>query len=64
MTAVFGVRSQLSANAHSYQLCQLFCCSAIFVGSVTLPEECPVTIWENCSPQMFPVPGASQLEDN
>ncbi len=46
-TAAIGFRAQFSANAYSYRLCQLFCCCAIFVGSVTLPAEHLVNLCES-----------------
>ncbi len=39
VTTAIGVRAQLFANAYRYQLCQLFCYSAVFVDSVMLPAE-------------------------
>ncbi len=39
LIGAIGYRAQFSANAYSCQLCQLFCCSAVLIGSVTLPAE-------------------------
>ncbi len=36
---MIGFPVQFSANVFSFQPSQLFYCSAIFVGSVTLPAE-------------------------
>ncbi len=38
-TAAIEFRAQFSANAYSYQFCQLFCCRAVSVGLVMLPDE-------------------------
>ncbi len=39
VTVAIGFPVQFSVNIYSSQPCQLFCCSAVFVGSVTLPAE-------------------------
>ncbi len=47
LTAAIGFRAQFSANAFSFQLYQLFCCGAVFVGSITLPTEHLVNLCES-----------------
>ncbi len=37
----------LQIGSCSYQLCQVFCCRAVFVGSVTLPAEHLVNLCES-----------------
>ncbi len=47
VTAAVGFRAQYSANAYNYQLCQFFCCSAVFVDLVMLPAEDLVDLCES-----------------